>query len=117
MAYCHRGIIYLESDRTDKALTDFNSAIALDANNSSAYAERGLFYLKQNRPKLALSDLDNAIKLNPYQPEPYLNRAQVSRQLQDISKAKRNLTRAMQIYTQRNNVPDYQATRRILLKL
>lgn len=107
----------MERNRTLQALNDFNCAIELNSKLADSFEGRGLLYLQENQTKLALADLNKAISLNPYVPEPFVNRAKVALKLKHISKAKRNLTRAMQIYTQRDNFSAYQTTRRLLMTL
>ena len=54
--------------------------------------------------------------MNPFDPLSYQNRGLIAIELKNLAKAERNLNRAMQIFSQQDNVPAYQALRRILLQ-
>jgi lipoprotein NlpI len=60
----------------DRAIADFNQAIALDAKMTAAYINRGVAHLGKSDWDLAIADFTIAIALDPNQSVAYLNRAQ-----------------------------------------
>jgi len=58
-----------------KALRDYSSAIALDAQDFGCYINRGYTYLQLDKYQQAIDDCTIAIKLNPKAAEAYFNRA------------------------------------------
>ncbi len=75
--YYHRGLAYLAMGRIDRALDDFNRAIALDPSDYYAYINRGYAYSNLGQTDKALADFDNAIALNPRSCEAYTNKGMV----------------------------------------
>ncbi len=65
IAYNNRGHIYLNQEKNDTALNDFNRAIELDPRYANAYNNRGTLYLNENKNDLALKDFDKAIEFMP----------------------------------------------------
>ncbi len=79
-AYNGRGVYYLNKTKeTDKALADFDKAIACDSNHVRAIYNRGLILMNKNRNQEALRDYDRAINLNPKYVEAYVNRGNILR--------------------------------------
>ena len=94
MAYCNRGIAYLNIGHFDTALPDLTKAIAIDPKNGRAYGARGMVYQYDGKVDEAIADYDKAIELDPqdiiaytrrgiaYQTKKYLDKA-----LSDYNKA------------------------------
>jgi tetratricopeptide (TPR) repeat protein len=65
-AYYGRGLAYYGMGRTDKALEDYDKAIALDPFYSKAYATRGFVFEKIGQEEKAMADYDKAIALESW---------------------------------------------------
>ncbi len=73
LAYNNRGLTYDEMGRLDKAIEDFDRAIALDPSDHKAYTNRGMVFGKTGRFDKAIEDFEKAIALKPSDPEAYNN--------------------------------------------
>lgn len=79
-AYNGRGVYYLNKTKeTDKALADFDRAVACDSNHVRAIYNRGIILMNKNRNAEALRDYNRAIYLNPKYVEAYVNRGNILR--------------------------------------
>jgi len=58
----------------DRAIEDFNKAIALDPNYAKAYTNRGIAYADKGQHDRAIEDYNKAIALDPNYAEAYTNR-------------------------------------------
>lgn len=58
----------------DRAILDYDAAIALDANYARAYAHRGTAYWVKSEPDRAVADFNQAIRLDPNDAQAYLGR-------------------------------------------
>jgi len=58
-------VIYREQGQSDKALAQFDQALALAPKNTDALAERGIALLLKDRTAEATPDLDRALEANP----------------------------------------------------
>ncbi|MER8864246.1 tetratricopeptide repeat protein [Mesorhizobium sp. M0751] len=65
VAYHNRAIVWTEIGDTDRALADYDNAIALDPDDTDAYNERGLLWLDKGENDNAIRDFDRAIELDP----------------------------------------------------
>lgn len=82
-----RGNAYDDNGNPTSALADYNQAIKLDPNSSSAYYNRGVAYDKQKKYQLALADYTKSIEANPEYASPYRNRAVIYDKLGNTAKA------------------------------
>lgn len=64
MVYLNRGICYLNLLNYEKALKDFNEAIALEPYNASAYHSRGRAYYEMEAYDAALNDFNKSIQID-----------------------------------------------------
>ena len=76
-AYNNRGSGYIKKGQLDRAIADYDKAIALDPNYAAAYNNRGLIYQKKGEVDRAIADYDKAIKLDPNIAAAYRNRGLV----------------------------------------
>ncbi len=76
-ALTNRGRAYLRRDQPDRALADFDQAIAIDPMNSRGWANRGDFHQQQGEFDRAVADYDRAIMANPMDFEAYSQRGNV----------------------------------------
>jgi tetratricopeptide (TPR) repeat protein len=92
-----RGNAYLDADEFDKAIADFDKAVALDTDNAWAFANRGIAYAQKKETDKALDDLDRAAAINPRLHIIYHGRASVLQQTGDIGGAIAALGRAIDL--------------------
>jgi lipoprotein NlpI len=77
LAYNNRGVVFEEMGKFDKAIEDFDKAIALNPGDPVAYNNRGLVFEKMGKFDKAIEDFDKTISLNPFYPGVYKNRGVV----------------------------------------
>ncbi len=73
LAHYYRGLAFENTGRPDKAIEDYNAAIALDPNFRDAFMSRGTALEKMGRLDRAVDNLNRAIALGPTY-EAYFNR-------------------------------------------
>ena len=86
-AYYNRGMVFDNMGRFDKAIEDFDKAIALNPSYLDAYNNRGLVFEEMGKFDKAIEDFDKAIALNPSDPDPYYNRGVVFTKMGKFDKA------------------------------
>jgi len=93
-AYNNRGLALIEGEQYDKALADFNKAIAVDGTNYRAYNNRGVTFFGTGLTDKSLEDFNKAISINPNYDKAYHNRgyaymakAQYDKAFEDYNKA------------------------------
>jgi tetratricopeptide (TPR) repeat protein len=82
-----RGGGYLMKKDFDKAIADYDAAIAISPKDPTAFNNRGLVYKEKKDYDTALKDYDEAIRLNPKVPVYHLNRGATWRLKNDYDKA------------------------------
>jgi tetratricopeptide (TPR) repeat protein/S1-C subfamily serine protease len=93
---CSRGAVFVKAGRFDRALGDFNEAVRLDSNFSTAYSERGNVYRLQGRFDDALADCDRALRLDPQLVTAFCHRAEVRIAKNEPAKAVADCDAALQ---------------------
>ena len=73
-AYINRGNAYDDKGEHDRAIEDYDKAIALNPKNANAYYNRGNAYYNMSEYDRAIKDYDNAIALDPKYADAYGNR-------------------------------------------
>ncbi len=63
--FAQRGNAYFVKGQVDKAIQDYDSAVALDPTNDTALANRGIAHLTQGKADLAMNDYTAALRANP----------------------------------------------------
>ena len=93
-AYNNRGVAYAGLNQHERAIEDYNKAIALNPNYAEAYYNRGTAYAGLNQHERAIEDFNKAIELNPNYAEAYYNRGvayaglnQHERAIEDFNRA------------------------------
>lgn len=64
----NRGILFNHRGNCTAAISDFEAALALDPNASSAYVNRGNTYFSIERFDPAIDDYSASLQMNPQQP-------------------------------------------------
>jgi len=97
LAYNSRGLVYQELGEHDKAIADFNRAIALEPGYAFPYNNRGYSYQQMHDTKNALKDYDRAIELNPNIASPYNNRGLLNYDREEFEKAIVDFKKAIEL--------------------
>jgi tetratricopeptide (TPR) repeat protein len=74
VSYYNRGNAYGKLKKHEKAIEDYNKAIALDPEYAVAYNNRGTAYDELKKHEKAIEDYNKAIALNPEYATAYANR-------------------------------------------
>src|SRR5215475_340363 len=77
IALSDRGFAYLDKNRIDRAVADFEAAMKVEPDYAPAFVGRGLAYYWQDKPDLAVADFDEAIRLDPEDEFAYRHRGLV----------------------------------------
>ncbi len=85
--YNNRGLIYFQSGEMPKALGDYNTALQLNPNLTSAYNNRANYHAARAEFAAALADYDQAIDLNPSYVRARINRGITLRDLAQYEEA------------------------------
>jgi tetratricopeptide (TPR) repeat protein len=73
-AYKNRGNAYDDKGEYDRALEDYEQAVAINPRDADAFNSRGATYMALGRYERAIQDFDQAIALNPASPMAFSNR-------------------------------------------
>jgi Tfp pilus assembly protein PilF len=65
-ARCMMGLLRRLQDRAEESLSEWETAIALDRNNTHAFRQLGVTLMHLGRPKEAIPIIDKGIRLSPY---------------------------------------------------
>ncbi|XP_033111439.1 uncharacterized protein LOC117112460 isoform X2 [Anneissia japonica] len=98
MAYMHRGILYMELNRFEDAMADFESVLKLDRNMAAAHVNLGLIYMtKLNNYHKAIQKFSNAIKVDPTYVRALVCRAKAYQLIHELKYALMDYTRAIHL--------------------
>jgi len=90
-----RGKLYTESHQLDKALNDFNTAIAIEPKNSTNFKQRGNLYMRLNQYDKAIADYTSGLEYRQSESDLFYSlRAQAYDKIgrADLAKADRSKT-------------------------
>src|SRR5207244_3425359 len=73
LPYVQRGTAYFDKGDYAQAISDYNSAIALDPRNSGAWNYRGMAHANRAAYEQAIADYSEALRLDPRLAEVYYN--------------------------------------------
>jgi tetratricopeptide (TPR) repeat protein len=71
MMHFYLALVYEQTSRSDEALTEFQSALRLDAKNFPANLLLGRMYVKRQQAVIALPYLEHAAKIRPDAIDPH----------------------------------------------
>jgi lipoprotein NlpI len=93
----NRGIAYQSKSDYDRAIADFNQAIARDPKDAVAYYNRGIAYKAEGDLDRAIADFDRAIAINPKYMAPYFSRGRLNLFIGALPKALADLNQASEL--------------------
>jgi tetratricopeptide (TPR) repeat protein len=96
-ALVNRGIVYLEEDRLDLAMADFEQAIAFNPTYPAAHAYRGEVHKAKEQFAEAVADYDRAISFFAESADLFANRGEIHRLLGAADKAKADYKAAIRL--------------------
>ena len=102
--YLARGVAYYSLKEYDKAIADFDTAIAMNPENSDAYSNKAFCYFEQKQYNKALELFDYAVKLAPKTYENYEGRAMVYYEMKEYQKAVDDMQKAVKLAP---TIPEY----------
>jgi lipoprotein NlpI len=94
-AFTSAGVTHLQQGENDRAIRDFDRAIALRPGLVVAWRNRGLAYRNKGDFERALADYDQATLLAPGEPRLYVDRGQVYLATNDPNRAIQDFDRAV----------------------
>jgi len=103
-AYNNRGLVFDKVGKLDKAIEDYDKAIALSPSYALAYNNRGLVFDKMGRLDKAKEDYDKAIALAPSYSYAYINRGLVFDKMGRLDKAIEDYDKAIALSPSDPNV-------------
>jgi lipoprotein NlpI len=97
VAYNNRGRYYRTLNQRNKALADYNKAIALNPEGYATYNNRGKIYFDLNDDDQALADYNKALEIKPDYAEALANRGAVYGKKGDYALSAADLTKAVEL--------------------
>lgn len=92
-----RGNAFRAKGDLDRAMVDYDQAIAFDPNNAGAYVDRGLLLSEKGEHSEARKDFGEALRLNPNQWEAYYDRGADFRDERQLEEAIADFSRAIEL--------------------
>jgi tetratricopeptide (TPR) repeat protein len=96
-SYRSRADAWLLSNDPDKALADFDAAIALDKKSAAAYLGRAVAWYRKSQYDNAIPDFDHAIELNPLNSTGYHGRGNAWFRKGNLDRALADLNEAVRL--------------------
>src|SRR5262245_26496551 len=97
VSYLERGNEWMAKGEWDRAIADYDLAIAFNSRSATAYYNRGLAQRRKGDLAGALGDFDRAIELNPRDARAYLVRGLVNHTLGQFNAAISDFGRAIEL--------------------
>lgn len=97
LAYNNRGNYFLKQKQTEKALADFNKAIAIQPNFQLPYINRGNIYFRKNDNEKALADYNKALQFDAKNEEAYCNRGGIYVRQKKYDLAEQDFRKAIEL--------------------
>ena len=98
--FLSRGNKYMDDDDYDRAIDDFNHALALDPRNDMALAGRGMSEVWQKKSGLAIQDLNSAYDINPKNAVVFRGRGLLALESEHYRDAVAALSRSLELDSQ-----------------
>ncbi len=95
--YVNRGIKLALTGEYDKAIADFNQALAIDPKIASAYTARGNAWFDKGKLDKALADFNQALAIDPKDTLAYCNRGMLWESKGEFDKAIADYTKAQKL--------------------
>ena len=95
--YLDRGESYLDQDRYDEAITQFNGCIGIDKTNKNAYFNIGLAYIYKEEFERSIQPLKNVIDIDNEHKKAYYNLAYIHYRLDLFNYALNYVNMALEI--------------------
>ncbi len=96
-AYNRRGEAWIEQQREDEALADFEAAADLNPDSWRAIHNRGVSYAGLGRIDEAIADFDRTVQLNPRYANAYFNRGELLYTQERLEEAIRDYQTAIEL--------------------
>ncbi|XP_072039506.1 uncharacterized protein [Amphiura filiformis] len=98
MAFFHRGILYMDLNRHEDAIADFENVLRLDKAIAGAHVNLGLIYMtKLDNYTKAIQKFGNAIKVDPTYVRALVCRGEAFHKIHDLKNALLDFTRAIHL--------------------
>jgi tetratricopeptide (TPR) repeat protein len=97
LAYNNRGNAYIVKGDYDRAISDYDQSIKLNANHARVFNNRGVAYQKKGEYDRAIKDFDEAIRLNPNNANAFANRAETYRSTGEYDRSARDYDEAIRL--------------------
>ncbi|XP_022099054.1 uncharacterized protein LOC110983798 isoform X2 [Acanthaster planci] len=98
MAFFHRAVLYMDDDRYEDAIADFENVLKLDKTIAAAHVNLGLIYMtKVENYHKAIQKFTNAIKVNPIYVRALVCRGEAYHKIHDLKNALLDFTRAIHL--------------------
>jgi len=109
LGYSNRANVYLGMGEYERAVHDYDRAIALDSNFTLAYYNRGVAYMQAGNFDQALNDYTRTIELNPAYAPAYKNRGLCRARKQDFAGAVVDYNKAIELAPDDGTVYNHRA--------
>jgi tetratricopeptide (TPR) repeat protein/spermidine synthase len=96
-AYVNRGSAYAQTGDAARALTDYNAALGIDADDALALYSRAEWYNRQGDASKALADYNAALRQNPDMISALYNRGKLHMRLDELPMAEADFTRIIEL--------------------
>lgn len=117
IAYRGRGKLRHQMGDYRGALLDLDRAVEIDPQDLFIYLARGNVRVSLNDYTAAIADFTHAIAIDPQEPSGYLQRAQTYTKLEELTRAIDDYQLAANIYLERQDLPKYQDTLKVLQQI
>ncbi len=95
--FFNRGVAYANLKEYQKAINDYDQAIALNPKNAEVFGNRGFAYANLGEHQKAINDYDQAIAINPKDARSFYNRGLLYRKLEKEEKAIKDFKKAQDL--------------------